>query len=32
MIFPAVIVNYMIWYFVKYFVIFIEDNFTKTNK
>ena len=32
MIFPAVIVNFMIWYFVKYFVLFIEENFTKTNK
>jgi hypothetical protein len=32
MIFSTVIIQFMIWYFVKYFVIFVEDNFTKVNK
>ncbi len=27
MIFPTSIINYMIWYFVKYFVIFIDENY-----
>jgi hypothetical protein len=31
MIFPTIIINFMIWYFVKYFVIFIEENY-KINK
>jgi hypothetical protein len=32
MVFSAVIIQFMIWYFVKYFVIFAEENFSKISK